>query len=255
MGFPERTHEAASARIADLARHAVDGKLAGSQTLQRPAACEAVRSTCIGDWPKTAVNRATNADRLRALVRANVRSEWGAPGRATISANARAIGGSARIENRSTHRLIELNERRRSLTSTCFNRADVIAPVPTSWAHQFSHRQFQRLIQPIVRIKLFDDGSGERAEQVVEAPSDDVKVATNQHDLRVAVTRDELSNLIRSRRRPRLIHDLPWRSRAVYWTGPQSAAAPPEARSPGCAPRRSIAGRAPMTSRPAPPRL
>lgn len=84
------------------------------------------RSTC------RFVKRAMKLNPLRDAVRAGLCIVRGAPGCAAISAKTREICGSLSMEKRSTHELNDRRDRRNRATITCFNKADDIAPEPTS---------------------------------------------------------------------------------------------------------------------------
>jgi hypothetical protein len=70
------------------------------------------RSNDIGDSPKAAENRAMKAERPRPTACDRLWTLRGTDGREAISAKARAIGGSLKIEKRSTHPFVETRLRR-----------------------------------------------------------------------------------------------------------------------------------------------
>jgi hypothetical protein len=51
-----------------------------------------------------------------------------------LSAKARAIGGSLKVEKRSTHAFVETMQRLSNVGRTSFSSAADIGPPPTSWA-------------------------------------------------------------------------------------------------------------------------
>src|SRR5260370_28993530 len=88
----------------------------------------------IGEQPKVVANRDMKTERLRPTFCERLLTQCEAPGRVTISENARAICGSLRSENRSTQPLVDLRDRLIRITRTCFSKAVVIAMVPTSYS-------------------------------------------------------------------------------------------------------------------------
>ena len=74
------------------------------------------RSNDIGGSLKAAENRAVKAERLRPTACDRLWTLRGTDGREAISAKARAIGGSLKIEKRSTHPFVETRKRRSNST-------------------------------------------------------------------------------------------------------------------------------------------
>ena len=81
------------------------------------------RSNGIGDSPDAAENRAMKAERLRPTACDRLWTVCGTDGREAISAKARAIGGSLRIEKRSTHVFVDTRQRRSKASKTSFSSA------------------------------------------------------------------------------------------------------------------------------------
>ena len=131
-GLAECTKKAAAACVTDTKR-ILDQSKGGLSPITRPhGACVIASKSPSGSSRRLAANRDMNTERLRPTFCDRLLTQCEAPGRVTISENARAICGSLRSENRSTQPLVDFSDRLSRITSTCFSNAVVIAVVPTS---------------------------------------------------------------------------------------------------------------------------
>ena len=128
----ECTKKAAAACIANTKRYLINREMACTPITQPHGACAIASKSPSASNQRTSANRDMNTERLRPTFCDRLFTQCEAPGRVTISENARAICGSLRSENRSTQPLVDLSDRLSRMTSTCFSNAVVIAVVPTS---------------------------------------------------------------------------------------------------------------------------
>ena len=91
-----------------------------------------LRRMNIGERPNIFEKRAMKAERLKPALYDKLLMVCAAPGRATMSAKARAIWRSLRIENRSVQLRDDFIDRLTRAMMTCFSKEAAIAPVPIS---------------------------------------------------------------------------------------------------------------------------